>query len=132
MAFRYTLPPTAAITALMGDSAGARKLELRFRAWAAAQGITIIDGPALLRDGTVLLDANPSPVSAWATFDPTASTAEELRLAGQNEIEALGFSVAQVRTVYGQLKAGTATPVNAQKALAAVMRYLWRDLVNDS
>jgi hypothetical protein len=132
VAFRYTLPPTAAITALMQGDGGSRKMELRFLAWCVARGITILDGPAMRADGTIMLDANRNPLSEWATFDPSVPTAAELRVVGQNEIEALGFTVAQVRTVYGQLKTGTATAANAQKALACVMRYLWRDLVNDA
>ena len=56
---------------------------------------------------------------------------EARRLAGQTEIEALGLTVAQVRAVYTQLKAGTASATNAQKAIAGIMRHVWRDLVND-
>jgi hypothetical protein len=73
-----------------------------------------------------------------AEYDARADDAARLvleqearKLVGQTEIEALGFTVEQVRAVYGQLKAGAATNVQAQKALAAVLRYLWRELLGD-
>lgn len=82
--------------------------------------------------------ASMNPALTQTEYDARADdrallllTQQDRKLVGQAEIEALGFTVAQARTVYGQLKAGTASAANAQKALAGVMRYLWRDLIND-
>jgi hypothetical protein len=82
---------------------------------------------------------NPKPAGmSQADYDAMADDRAVLLLArqnrilaGQQELADLGFTVAQAKAAYMALKAGAATNGQAQKALAAVLRYLWRELLGD-
>lgn len=87
-------------------------------------------GPRRVFDGTIEREETTAEYEAAAVSGAILAQQQAARkLAGQQELEDLGFTMTQARNAYTALKAGTATLPVTQKALAAVMRYLWRDLL---
>ena len=66
-------------------------------------------------DGSVVVDCEPDPTAAWATFDPTQLTPQQLadRQARQ-----------QIRNRLAALDAGTLTPAQHQQSTAWIARKL--------
>lgn len=105
------------------DRATRENAEVRLRAWLAAQGITVLDGPAIVLprrhpDGTVEpgwvgLDADRDPTPAWASFDPTEPAPAE---------RAVGQEREQLDALLAALAAGKATQAQAQRAVAWLLR----------
>ena len=86
--------------------------------------------PRRVQEGMTNRAETPEEYEAAATFGAQVAMDQAARkLAGQQEIEDLGFTVAQAKAVHAQLKTGSASAVNAQKTLAAVLRYLWREML---
>ena len=77
MTFPYSLPPKPGMETLMQGVNGAATIDARFRHWCDVRGITILDGPAIVPDGTILLDANRDPSDDWDAWDPQTLTPGE-------------------------------------------------------
>jgi len=84
----------------------------RIVALATRHGYVVTDGPAVTREGAVILDADRDPSADWAAFDPSLPTAEEEAARAQAE------QVRLARTRLSQI--ATATTFTAAQRDAAI------------
>jgi hypothetical protein len=116
--FQFCLPLTDDMrTFITNTNMGVAKFEYRFRAWLAANNITMTDGPAISQK-EVCLSATTDPTNLWKNAVLNKSPQE---IADDQQ-------QAQLRNILTALDGKTATPDQVQTILAKVVRNVFGPL----